>query len=141
MTLEELRRKYPVFRYERFDIEKSPSRITVRFKFSIPPDISFSPEIHFESIPEGWRSVPAEFLNNAVFHLGLIECFSYWKSTASAVIEVHAGSLTDDQIHWWEDLLIHGMGEFFYRNDIDFTANGFVKIQSAGSDAPFKAHS
>ena len=127
--------KYPVFRYEQFEIERTSSRLTARFKFSIPPDISFSPEVHFEPVREGWRAVPDEFLNNAIFHLGLIEAFSYWKATASPVIEVHAGSLTDDQIHWWEDLLIHGMGEFFCRNDIDFTAPGFVKIQSAGSAA------
>jgi hypothetical protein len=127
--------KHPVFRYERFDVEKTASRITARFKFSIPPDISFSPEVHFESVHEGWRSVPEEFLNNLIFHLGLIESFSYWKATAAPVIEVHAGSLTDDQTHWWQDLLIHGMGEFFYRNNLDFTAPGFVKIQSAGSAA------
>src|SRR5437870_13480965 len=116
-----------VFRYEQFEVEKTASRVTARFKFSIPPDISFSPEVHFEGAV---RSVPDEFLNNAIFHLGLIESFSYWKSTAAPVIEVHAGSLTDDQTNWWEDLLIHGMGEFFYRNDIDFTPNDFVKITS-----------
>ena len=65
-------------------------------------------------------------LKNAVFHLGLIESFSYWKATASPVIEVLAGeSHATDQIRWWEDLLINGMGEFFYRNDIDFTARRF----------------
>jgi len=124
--------KYPVFRYEQFEVEKTASRVTARFKFSIPPDISFSPEVHFEGVPESWSSVPEKALNNAIFHLGLIESFSYWKATASPVIEVHAGGLTDDQAHWWEDLLIHGMGEFFYRNDIDFTVPGFVRIQSVG---------
>src|SRR5205823_14479988 len=125
---EELRRKYPVFRYERFEIDRSPSRVTARFHFSIPPDISFAPEVHFEGNSEGWYSAPEEFLNNAVFHLGLIEAFSYWKPTASPVIEIRAGAITNEQIHWWEDLLIHGMGEVFYRNDIDFTARDFVKI-------------
>jgi hypothetical protein len=132
--------KHPVFRYEQFEVEKTPSRITARFKFSIPPDISFAPEVRFESVREGWRSLPDEFLNNAVFHLGLVESFSYWKATASPVIEVHAGSLTDEQIHWWQDLLLHGMGEFFYRNDLDFTAPGFVKIQSAGSGGPSRPY-
>src|SRR5438132_11274870 len=126
-----------VFRYEQFEVEKTASRVTARFKFSIPPDISFSPEVHFEGAV---RSVPDEFLNNAIFHLGLIESFSYWKATAAPVIEVHAGSLTDDQTNWWEDLLIHGMGEFFYRNDIDFTAPGFVKIQSVGSGTAPKVY-
>jgi hypothetical protein len=123
--------KHPLFRYDSFTVDKSPSRVTARFKFSIPPDISFSPEVHFESVPEGWHSVPDEFLNNVIFHLGLIESFSYWKAAASPVIEVHAGTLNDDQVHWWHDLLINGMGEFFYRNNIDFTPKDFVKIVAA----------
>jgi UDP-N-acetyl-alpha-D-muramoyl-L-alanyl-L-glutamate epimerase len=133
IQLDELRRKYPVFRYESFEIEKTAAHLTARFRFSTPPDISFAPEVHFESVGEGWHSVPQEFLDTAVFHLGLIEAFSYWKATASPLIEVHAGNLTLDQTLWWEDLLIHGMGEYFYRNDIDFTAADFVKIVPNGN--------
>src|SRR5207244_3025428 len=106
-----------------------------RFKFSIPPDISFAPEVIFEPVPEGWREIPEESLRNVVFHLGLIESFSYWKATASPVIEVRAGRLAEDQVGWWDDLLIHGMGEFFFRNSIDFTPANFVKIVP-GIDAP-----
>jgi hypothetical protein len=132
--LEELRQKYPVFRYERFEIERTSPHLTVRFHFSIPPDISFRPEVHFEPVGEDWFAVDDKFLNNAVFHLGLIEALSYWKATASPVIEVHAGALNSAQVQWWEDLLINGMGEFFYRNDIDFTTPDFVKIvPQAGS--------
>jgi len=138
--LEELREKYPIFRYERFEIEKTPSRLTVRFHFSTPPDIAFTPEVHFEPVTDGWSSVPEQFLNNAAFHLGLIEAFSYWKATASATIEVAAGPISGDQILWWEDLLIHGMGEYFYCNDIDFTPENFVKIVPAGGAAALAAY-
>src|SRR5215471_16857994 len=127
--------KYPVFRYESFALEKTPSRVTARFKFAIPPDISFAPEVHFEGVQDGWNNIADEYINNAIFHLGLIESFSYWKATASPVIEVHAGTLSDEQAHWWHDLLINGMGEFFYRNDIDFTPKDFVNIvPMAGSN-------
>ena len=118
---EELRRSYPAFYYETFSIEKTPSQVTARFKFSIPPDISFTPEVHFHAVPGGWYNIDETFLQNAIFHLGLIEAFSYWKATASPTLEIHAGNLTDEQRQWWHDLLIHGMGEFFYHNDIDFT--------------------
>lgn len=140
MTLDELRLKYPVFRYETFDIDRSSSRFTARFKFSIPPDISFTPEVIFEPVREGWQSIPDETLQNAIFHLGLVETFSYWKATASPVIEVHAGSLNDEQVSWWEDLLIHGMGEFFYRNEIDFTPEDFVKIVSKSSSPSYQPY-
>jgi len=126
--VDELRHKYPVFRYEGFEIEHDSSRFIARFNFSIPPAISFAPQVVFEPVPEGWHQIPEKSLHNAVFHLGLIESFSYWKATASPVIEVHAGRLSEEQVAWWEDLLIHGMGEFFYRNSIDFTSPDFVKI-------------
>ncbi len=130
---EELRRKYPVFRYDSFEFEKTLTRAIVRFKFSVPPDIAFAPEVVFEPVPEGWHSVPEKFLKNAIFHLGLIELFSYWKATASPVIEVHAGGLILEQTRFWQDLLLNGMGEFFFRNDIDFTSPDFVKIVSTGT--------
>jgi len=132
--------KYPVFRYESFALEKTPSRVTARFKFAIPPDISFAPEVHFEGVQDGWNNIADEYLNNAIFHLGLIESFSYWKATASPVIEVHAGTLSDEQAHWWHDLLINGMGEFFYRNDIDFTPKDFVNIVPMAGSNPSKSY-
>jgi UDP-N-acetyl-alpha-D-muramoyl-L-alanyl-L-glutamate epimerase len=135
MHSHELRQKYPVFRYDGFQIEKTPARLTAKFQFSVPPDIVFTPEVHFEAVPGGWHALPEESLNNVVFHLGLIEAFSYWKATASPVIEVVAGGLSPDQAHWWHDLLIHGMGEYFYRNDIDFTAPDFVRIVPASNTA------
>jgi hypothetical protein len=36
-------------------------------------------------------------------------------------------------VDWWHDLLINGMGEFFYHNDIDFTAPDFVEIRPASA--------
>jgi len=134
MRFEDLRRRYPVFIYETFELERHSSGAIARFRFSVPPDLSFAPEIRFESVREGWASIGDEFPNNAVFHLGLIELFSYWKATASPLIEVRAGGMTVDQVRWWEDLLINGMGEFFYHNDIDLTSRDCVKIVPNRSD-------
>ena len=132
-----LRSDYPTFEYTSFSIEESGVDLIFRFRFETPPTISFSPEVRFESVPSTWKQVPADALNNLAFQLGLIESFSYWKATASPNIRVKAGPLTQPQIDWWTDLLIHGMGEFFYHNDIDFTAQDFVRITaepgSAGS--------
>ena len=139
--VQELRSRYPVFHYERFELERSSSSVTARFRFSIPPDIAFAPEVIFESVEEPWHKIPEESLHNAVFHLGLIESFSYWKATASPVIEVHAGTLSQEQISWWEDLLTHGMGEFFYRNQIDFTPEHFVKIAPKANPARYEPYS
>jgi hypothetical protein len=72
-------------------------------------------------------------LDNLVFNLGMIEMFSYWKAVCSKKIVVKAGKLDSKQIKWWKDILINGMGQYFYENKIDFTSSGFVEIVSSGS--------
>jgi UDP-N-acetyl-alpha-D-muramoyl-L-alanyl-L-glutamate epimerase len=134
MTFDELRRRYPVFRYESFQLESVGSRYIARFRFSVPPDLSFNPEVVFEPVAEGWNSFQRESLENAIFHLGLIESLSYWKATASPMIEVQAGHLTAEQVEWWQDLLMNGMGEYFYHNQIDFTAGDLIRIVPAGAE-------
>src|SRR6267142_2185647 len=61
LQLDELRRRYPVFRYESFEVERSPSKVVARFRFSAPPDLSFAPEVFFEPVSEGWNSSGTEF--------------------------------------------------------------------------------
>src|SRR5258708_10850745 len=56
---------------------------------------------------------------------------SYWKATCSPRIDVRAGALDADQIVWWTDLLLNGMGEFFYVNDLLPPPRDFVSIVGA----------
>ncbi len=68
-------------------------------------------------------------MNNLVFHLGLMEIPTYWKATCSPEIVVKAGPLNKEQIKWWKDLIIKGMGQFFYENKIDWRSSNFLKIR------------
>ena len=67
-------------------------------------------------------------MNNLVFNLGLIEMFSYWKTTCAPEIVIKAGHLDARQVNWWQDLLIKGLGQFFFENKIDFRSKNFVRI-------------
>jgi hypothetical protein len=129
MNQHELRKKYPVFRYESFSVNVSDDEIRIGFQFSAPPDITFNPEIVLSPAPDVSR-IAASTLDNLAFHLGMIEMVSYWKATASPLIEVLAGVLSTSQCEWWQDLFLNGMGEFFFKNSIDFTASHFLRIVS-----------
>lgn len=59
-------------------------------------------------------------IEKAVFNLGLAEIPSYWKAFCSSKIIIQAGELNKEQIQFWQNLYIKGLGEFFYRNQIDF---------------------
>lgn len=131
MNTKELRAQHPTFRYQSFETETAGKHLEVLFHFQIAPDIEFTPHI---SIPI-LEQINQETVANFAFHLGLIEAISYWKSTCSPEIIVEAGKLTDQQVGWWHDLFIHGLGEFYYQNNIDFSSPNFVNISST-EDAP-----
>ncbi len=105
------------FVYEKFDWKEQNGSLVMNFFYSISPDLTFTHKVTVPSFD--LPSSASTYLDNLVFHLGLIEMFSYWKLTASAQITIKAGFLDEKQTAWWKKLLIKGMGEFFYKNNID----------------------
>lgn len=129
MKYRELRKKYPRFIYEKYSWQISKKNLEIFFTFKIKPDISFTPKIVIENINRARiRRLGNEVLNNLIFHLGLVELISYWKATCSPKIEIQAGPLNKEQIKWWKNLIINGMGQFFYQNRIDFRPAKFLQI-------------
>lgn len=131
--LTKLREKHPEFVYESFSWNLKGGDLNVEFSFKLKPDIIFKPSLTFENIDAArFASLDKALLDNFLFHIGMIESFSYWKSAASRKIVVESGALSEDQIKWWKSLLLKGMGQFFYENEIDFKQKDFVQIISKG---------
>ncbi|MBI1984965.1 MAG: hypothetical protein HYS60_02530, partial [Candidatus Wildermuthbacteria bacterium] len=138
MELSLLRRKYPRFIYKGYSFALSKGNLAISFDFAVPaspadgpPDISFHPRVLIKNVPQkDIKRVGEKTLRNLVFHLGLMEIPSYWKATCSPEIIVEAGYLNARQISWWKDLIMQGMGEYFYKNKIDFTKSNFLSIIS-----------
>ena len=126
--LENLRKKYPKFVYEKYSCEIKRENLEISFLFKIEPDIIFQPKIIIENIPGSLQRSDLCKLENLIFHLGLMEIPSYWKATCSPVIEIKAGHLNKEQIKWWHNLIIRSMGQFYYENKIDWRKKDFLKI-------------
>lgn len=124
-TFSKLRQKHPSCSYDSYSFEVRESSLLITWHFSIEPDITFHPTISIP-LPENYS---LESIDTFVFNLGMVELLSYWKATCSPTIVIKAGTLTQDQVVFWHDLLLQGMGEYFYRNEIDFTADDFVRFQ------------
>lgn len=99
------------------------------FHYSTDRGHTFSHEIAV-STPDGFDLSTAD---SAVFALGMAELVGYWKAILAPKIVIKAGALSGEQIDFWEKLYTKGLGEFFYKNEIDF--RGLINIESE-KDAP-----
>ncbi|MDD5145331.1 MAG: hypothetical protein PHF44_00560 [Candidatus Pacebacteria bacterium] len=137
--LQELRKKYPRFVYKSFEYKFSKNDLEIFFHFVLGSsaergrisDIHFKPKIIIKNIDKKrLHKIGDSVLNNLIFNLGLMEIPSYWKATCSPEIEIPAGFLYPEQIKWWKNLIIDGMGQFFYENKIDWQKKDFLQIIS-----------
>ncbi|OIO46916.1 MAG: hypothetical protein AUJ28_01590 [Parcubacteria group bacterium CG1_02_37_51] len=121
--IKSLREKYPTFVYNSYHWEIKDHVFEAGWDF-VSGDIQYHPQliIHLDQDVTQQNQVS---LDSLVFHLGLAEIFSYWKATISPQIIIKAGQLSPEQISWWEKLHLHGMGQFFYENDIVDFVNSF----------------
>jgi 7-cyano-7-deazaguanine synthase in queuosine biosynthesis len=127
MKVEILRKKYPRFVFESFDFRVKKKGLEIFFNFKIEPDIKFHPKILIEGIKKKEvKRVGERKLENLIFNLGMVEILSYWKATCSPKIEILAEKLNKEQIKFWKNLILRGMGQFFFEHNIDFRKNFFT---------------
>ncbi len=81
-------------------------------------------------IPEGIEAM----LDLALFTLHLIAGVSYYKAKLPPSIVVKSGELSAEQAEFWNKLYTLGLGEFFFRNDLDFRE--YVKFPIGGPGLP-----
>jgi len=108
------------FSFERFEVEKDNQ--TVSFFYAIgmsgSKTLSFQDKIVLPApISPG---VPKALLSSILSSLHLILGISYWKLYCPKEIRIESGSLTEKQALFWNIVYTKGLGEFFYRNEIDF---------------------
>lgn len=132
---ERLRKDYPTFTYSSFDYEIQNDTLKIIYDFNISDKYFFSPEIQIKSNRHiNWNSFSLSEIKNLVFNMGMVELVSYWKATCSPNVIIKAGSLNEDQIGFWKKLYYHGLGEFYYLNNIDVDIESALEITTIGDD-------
>jgi len=125
-----LRKKFPQFSFDSFAIHHKKDKIDFAYSFSISDRYFFEPKIIIPIKPFfKIKELNPEHLNILAFHVGMIELISYWKASCSPLIKIKPFQLNADQIKWWKNLYYNGLGEFFYRNNIQVDSEDFVEIQ------------
>lgn len=97
------------------------------------------------SLPEeakrNLETIPSEILERCLQSLHLVLGVSYWKLYCPSRMYIEAGyGLDTEQVAFWTAVYTKGLGEFYYRNQIDF--RGLVQFRvtedSSKSGIPFE---
>ena len=131
INLRYLRKKYPEFVYESFDWSAKSGDLSANLLF-LTGDREFRPEISICGIDKKQiKKIGEEAISNFVFHLGLAEMPSYWKSVCASKIIINAGYLDKAQIRFWQNLFERGMGQFFFENKLPDNLSILISIKAS----------
>ncbi len=143
MTYQELPAKHPIFHYQSFSHSLSSDQtFCCTFNYALENGPTFIHRLYYYNIdPELLTNQSPLLIDNLVFHLGLVEMFSYWKLAASPTINIAAGHLEAQQLDFWQQLFLGGMGEYFYQNQIDIFYQRPLKFTFNSSNHISLSHS
>ena len=124
----ELRNTYKDFIYKKYTKEIINNNLHITYYFEIPGLKEFTPTTDIPLNNIDIKTKDNEFINELIFHIGLVELISYWKCSCPPNVIIEAGYLNEEQINWFKKLYYYGLGEFFYTNNITNTETDFMNI-------------
>ncbi|MDR0365051.1 MAG: hypothetical protein LBH92_08570 [Bacteroidales bacterium] len=130
------RKLHPEFSYLSFHREIEKDTLYIRYHFS-DGKIDFYPEYHIPLSCDN-MNIDSRLLDNLLFHIGLCELISYWKSSCAPLVKIYPYRLSKEAEQWWKKLFYNGLGEFRYLNGIEHTEEDFVRFEYL-SDRSFSA--
>lgn len=129
LQFKQYRELYKEFYFNSYVIKEDEEAIYLEYEFEIPGLTKFNPKLRILKKKLKIKDIKSKYAQNMVFHIGLIELISYWKSTCSPNIIIKCGYLNEEQIKWWKKLYFYGLGELFYTNNIKVNIEDFVSIK------------
>ena len=126
----EYRKKYPKFYYNKYSITEDENAIYLEYEFEIENLTKFTPKTKIIKKKDRFKPIDNDYVKNMVFHIGLIELISYWKSTCSPEVIIKCGYLDENQINWWKKLYYYGLGELLYTNNIEIELDNLMTIRT-----------
>ncbi len=109
-------KQYTTFIFDSFHFDEKTGGLEL--KYSLDDEIHFTEKLTFPGYE--LRVTSYESLQAAMFGLHMIGGISYFKTCLPKKMEIRSGSLTKDQADFWNTVYENGLGEFFFRNKIDF---------------------
>ncbi|MBI3331698.1 hypothetical protein HYZ99_01940 [Candidatus Peregrinibacteria bacterium] len=128
-------KKYNTFIFEEHAFD--PASGTISLHYSLDGEIRFTETL---IVPmQGSSITESEELDRALFALHLAGGASYYKTCCPKQIELKSGSLTKKEADFWNAVYENGLGEFFFKNKLDF--RGLISFPSSQRPAVSDKHS
>lgn len=122
--------QYSTFIFDSHSFDPFTGHIELRY--------SLDNELHFTEtiiLPKSYPLPATPYpLDAALQALHLIGGISYFKTCLPKSIALATGSLTAEQAQFWNTVYEKGLGEFFFRNDIDF--RGLINFPKSDVPSP-----
>ncbi len=140
----QLREEFPFMEYSGYVAIIDAKGLHVKYelnlagKYTFHPGFSIPKNKFFRNFPT-IESLQSPLFKNLLFHIGLIELISYWKSACPTQIIIKGQKLTTEQVSWWKNVYYQGLGEFFYTNQIETSMEEFMSISSTGETIPLQS--
>lgn len=127
----ELRNKYSKFIYDSYIVNNSEDRFEVIYTFILGEHV-FNPKITILKKDITNTNIDYEYLDYLFFQYGLFDLMNYYKLTCAKEIIIKPYYINDEQINFFKKILYNGLGEYFYKNNIDLEYDEFVsyKVES-----------
>jgi hypothetical protein len=122
-----LREKHPIFNYLDFSWNIDGGALKARYHF-FDGQHEFFPEYTFPVLPN-FTEIEQEVMDNFLFHIGLCETISYWKTSCAPILDIHPFYLDSASEKWWRKLFYNGLGEFRYLNGIECEEKDFIQFR------------
>ncbi len=105
------------FIFKRYYFDPASGEILLDYMLG---DIEFKETITLPMDGVDMDQIDKDELDRALFALHLMTGVSYYKTTCAKKIKIESGTLSKTQAAFWNKTYTHGLGEFFYTNQIDF---------------------
>lgn len=139
-----MQEKATVFEFTSYKFEPEKKRISFNYKteFKNSEPVLFTEMIELQGSPN-FDNLPKGLLEKLFECLHLILGISYYKLHCATIVR-HNYKLTKDEADFWNTVYKRGLGEFFYRNNLDpkisprFTYSGLPRRSAPRNDTAFR---
>lgn len=133
----EIRKQYPEFIFESYQVERGVNGIHASFVYKLG-EYTFQPTVDIPLASIRNEYINDDILNNLFFNFGVVNAINYYKLSLAPKFTIKCGELDAAQKEFFKKLFYNGLGELMYRNNALMQYSDFMTIDAPEPTEPKK---